>query len=131
MPHPEGSEGRDQPPPLDAVAGAGAAAGAEPAGGEVAAGRLQAKVLTVSDGVIQGTREDRSGQALLALLESSGFAVVETAVVADGVVSVAGALSRMAAGFAGVVVTPPLRDRVGCAGAASGAAGARAACFAG
>lgn len=110
MPHPEGSEGRDQPPPLDAGAGAGAASGGEGAGAEVAsaegaAGRLKAKVLTVSDGVIQGTREDRSGQALLALLESSGFEVVETAAVADGVVSVAGALSRMAAGFAGVVVT--------------------------
>lgn len=66
---------------------------------------LRAKVLTVSDGVIAGTREDRSGAALVALLESSGFEVEETAVVADGVVSVAGALTRMASGFAGVIVT--------------------------
>ena len=66
---------------------------------------LQAKVLTVSDGVIAGTREDRSGRALVEALQAAGFEVVETDVVADGVVSVAGALTRMASSFAGVVVT--------------------------
>jgi molybdopterin adenylyltransferase len=65
----------------------------------------QAKVLTVSDGVVAGTREDRSGAALVALLQSNGFEVVEQAVVADGVASVAGALSRMASSFVGLVVT--------------------------
>ena len=65
----------------------------------------QAKVLTVSDGVMAGTREDRSGQALVAVLKSGGFEVVETTVVADGIVSVAGALTRMASGFSGLVVT--------------------------
>jgi molybdopterin adenylyltransferase len=65
----------------------------------------KAKVLTVSDGVASGHREDRSGAALVSLLTSSGFDVVETAVVADGVVSVAGALTRMASGFSGVVVS--------------------------
>jgi molybdenum cofactor synthesis domain-containing protein len=65
----------------------------------------QAKVLTVSDGVVAGTREDRSGAALVAVLQANGFDVVETSVVADGVVSVAGALSRLASSFAGVVVT--------------------------
>ncbi|MDQ6616123.1 MAG: MogA/MoaB family molybdenum cofactor biosynthesis protein [Actinomycetota bacterium] len=65
----------------------------------------RAKVLTVSDGVVAGTRDDRSGAALVTVLEANGFDVVETAVVADGVVSVAGALSRMASSFAGVVVT--------------------------
>ncbi len=64
-----------------------------------------AKVLTVSDGVVAGTREDRSGAALVTLLEANGFEVVEKAVVADGVASVAGALSRMASSFAGLVVT--------------------------
>lgn len=68
-------------------------------------GAPEAKVLTVSDGVIAGTREDRSGAALVALLEERGFAVVDTAVVADGVASVAGALSRLAGSFAGLVVT--------------------------
>ena len=35
--------------------------------------RHQAKVLTVSDGVIAGVREDRSGAALVSLLEERGF----------------------------------------------------------
>jgi molybdopterin adenylyltransferase len=67
--------------------------------------KLQAKVLTVSDGVMGGTREDRSGVALKKALEEAGFEVVETNVVADGVASVAGALSRLSSGFSGVVVT--------------------------
>jgi molybdenum cofactor synthesis domain-containing protein len=66
---------------------------------------IQAKVLTVSDGVIAGTREDRSGAALAEVLTAAGFDVVEQAVVADGVASVAGALSRLAGSFAGLVVT--------------------------
>ena len=65
----------------------------------------QAKVLTVSDGVVAGTREDRSGVALVDALRAAGFEVVSTDVVADGVAAVAGALSRLTSGFAGVVVT--------------------------
>ena len=64
-----------------------------------------AKVLTVSDGVVAGTREDRSGQALADRLSAAGFEVADRRVVADGVESVAGALAEMAAGFAGVLVT--------------------------
>ena len=67
--------------------------------------RWQAKVVTVSDGVIAGTREDRSGEALQEALENSGFEVVERSVVADGVAAVAGELARVSAGFFGVVVT--------------------------
>ena len=66
---------------------------------------LQAKVLTVSDGVIAGRREDKSGAALVDALVSAGFEVVERHVVADGVASVAGALSRLTANFIGLVVT--------------------------
>jgi molybdopterin adenylyltransferase len=66
---------------------------------------LQAKVLTVSDGVMAGTREDRSGAALVEALTAAGFEVVETSVIADGVASVAGALSRLAGSFAGLVVS--------------------------
>ena len=66
---------------------------------------LRAKVLTVSDGVIAGTREDRSGEALEALLAGAGYEVVERRAVADGTESVAGALADMADGFAGLVVT--------------------------
>ena len=66
---------------------------------------LRAKVLTVSDGVIAGTREDRSGEALVATLAEAGWNVVDRRVVADGDRSVAGALTEMCAAFAGVVVT--------------------------
>lgn len=64
-----------------------------------------AKVLTVSDGVVEGTREDRSGAALAERLVAAGFEVVERRVTADGVESVAGALRELTAGFAGLVVT--------------------------
>ena len=66
---------------------------------------LRAKVLTVSDGVVGGTREDRSGAALVGRLEEAGFAVVERMVVADGAESVSEALVRMVAGFVGLIVT--------------------------
>lgn len=64
-----------------------------------------AKVLTVSDGVAHGTRDDRSGRALVQHLESNGFAVVEHRVTADGADEVAGVLAGMCDGFAGLVVT--------------------------
>lgn len=67
--------------------------------------RLEAKVLTVSDGVVAGTREDRSGAALRDTLDAAGFDVVAREVVADGVQSVAEALHRLTDGFAGLVVT--------------------------
>ena len=44
-----------------------------------------AKVLTVSDGVVAGTREDRSGDVAVEVLTAAGFEVVERRVVADGV----------------------------------------------
>jgi len=65
----------------------------------------QAKVLTVSDGVVAGTREDKSGAALGAHLRAAGFDVVDQQVVADGVESVAGAVQDMSDGFAGLLVT--------------------------
>lgn len=64
-----------------------------------------AKVLTVSDGVIAGTRDDRSGEALEEHLTSAGFSVVERLAVADGIESVARTLRAMADGFSGLVVT--------------------------
>ena len=66
---------------------------------------MRAKVLTVSDGVADGTREDKSGAALSERLGAAGFDVVEQAVVADGVESVMFALRRMAEGFSGLIVT--------------------------
>ncbi len=64
-----------------------------------------AKVLTVSDGVIEGTRDDRSGPALAKRLQDGGWDVVEARVVPDGIESVAVALREMCAGFSGLVVT--------------------------
>ena len=66
---------------------------------------LRAKVLTVSDGVVARTREDRSGAALAEALAGAGFAVVDRQVCADGADEVAQRLSAMAEGFAGVIVT--------------------------
>lgn len=65
----------------------------------------EAKVLTVSDGVVEGVREDRSGAAVQDHLTAAGFHVVDRLVVADGVEPVARALRAMADGFAGLVVT--------------------------
>ncbi len=62
-------------------------------------------MLTVSDGVIAGTREDRSGDALAAALAADGYDVIERRAVADGVDSVAEALRAMSTGFAGLVVS--------------------------
>ena len=72
---------------------------------DLRAAGLRAKVLTVSDGVIAGTREDRSGEALEELLAGAGYEVVERRAVADGTESVAGALVDMTDGFAGLLVT--------------------------
>ena len=66
---------------------------------------LRAKVLTVSDGVVAGTREDRSGAALVDRLTAAGFEVVEHRVVADGLQSVGEAIVESCDGFAGLLVT--------------------------
>jgi molybdenum cofactor synthesis domain-containing protein len=67
--------------------------------------RWPAKVLTVSDGVVAGTREDRSGAALGDRLGAAGFEVVGRHVSADGAEAVAEALRALADGFAGLIVT--------------------------
>jgi molybdopterin adenylyltransferase len=66
---------------------------------------IDAKVLTVSESVSRGTREDRSGDELARLLADRGFRVVERRVVADGVAPVAAALVELCSSFAGLVVT--------------------------
>ncbi|MGZ4761929.1 MAG: MogA/MoaB family molybdenum cofactor biosynthesis protein [Ilumatobacteraceae bacterium] len=66
---------------------------------------LYAKVLTVSDGVVHGTREDLSGAALVEQLTNAGWNVVEHRVTADGMDNVANALREMCGGFAGLVVS--------------------------
>jgi molybdenum cofactor synthesis domain-containing protein len=66
---------------------------------------LQAKVLTVSDGVVHGTREDASGAALVEQLTGAGWEVVEHRVTADGIDNVAAAMREMCSGFSGLLVS--------------------------
>ena len=66
---------------------------------------LAAKVLTVSDGVVAGTRDDVSGRTLAERLVAEGYDVVAHEVTADGVEAVADALRRLTEGFAGLVLT--------------------------
>jgi molybdenum cofactor synthesis domain-containing protein len=66
---------------------------------------LPAKVLTVSDGVADGSREDTSGRALVARLQEAGYEVVDHRVSADGVEAVRDALVHLTDGFHGLVVT--------------------------
>lgn len=65
----------------------------------------EAKVVTVSDGVVAGTREDRSGVALAERLAQAGFLVVARRQTEDGEAPVAAALRELTAGFTGLVVT--------------------------
>ena len=65
---------------------------------------MRAAVLTVSDGVHHGTREDRSGDALVELLEEEGFEV-ERRVVPDEPDEIAAAISDLAEPNALVLTT--------------------------
>jgi molybdenum cofactor synthesis domain-containing protein len=64
---------------------------------------VNAAVLTVSDGVSEGTREDRSGDALAELLEAEGF-TVSRRVVPDERDAIAEAIAELA-GEAQLVLT--------------------------
>lgn len=66
---------------------------------------LSAKVLTVSDGVVAGTRDDKSGRALVDRLTSEGFDVVEHRVVADGIQTVGEAIFEMSDRFNGLIIS--------------------------
>lgn len=64
-----------------------------------------ARVVVVSDGVADGSREDRGGPALRTALEAVGAVVESVVVSADGVEEVAEALRAQTTGFAGLVIT--------------------------
>ncbi len=66
---------------------------------------LQVKILTVSDGVVFGTREDKSGEILQRHFEAAGWEVADRAVTEDGEDPVAASLKRLTDGFHGLVVT--------------------------
>ncbi len=65
----------------------------------------KAHVITVSDGVFHGTREDRSGQAVMALLKGAGFEVGEPEVVADEMERIAETIETAITRGADVIVT--------------------------
>lgn len=66
---------------------------------------LFAKVLTVSDGVVAGTRDDVSGRTLTERLLAEEYVVVDHRITEDGIEPVAAALRELVADFAGLVVT--------------------------
>ena len=66
---------------------------------------LVAKVLVVSDGVHEGTRDDKAGPKVVERLNEAGWAVVDHQISSDGIDPVAFALRELVAGFTGVVVT--------------------------
>jgi molybdopterin adenylyltransferase len=66
---------------------------------------LVAKILTVSDSVVEGRRDDEAGARLAVRLTEAGYDVVERVVVADGIDSVSDALWELADDFAGLIVT--------------------------
>lgn len=66
---------------------------------------LLAKVLTVSDGVVHGTREDRSGAIVEAHLAEAGWEVVARMATEDGELPVSDALTELVDGFHGLIVT--------------------------
>ena len=67
--------------------------------------RLRSKILTVSDGVIAGKRQDRAGPARATRLREAGWEVTDRWAVADVVEPVTEALRELTWGWSGVVVT--------------------------
>jgi molybdenum cofactor synthesis domain-containing protein len=62
-------------------------------------------VLTISDSCSRGTQQDRSGPAVVEMLESAGAAELVTEILPDDVDTIASALRRHAAAGAGLIVT--------------------------
>ena len=62
-------------------------------------------MLTVSDGVFHGARDNTGGRGLVAHLAANGFDVVDHRVTQDGAGAVAISLTEMSNGFAGLIVT--------------------------
>jgi molybdopterin adenylyltransferase len=65
----------------------------------------KAHVITVSDGVFHGTREDKSGHAVMTLLQGAGFEVGKPEVVADEVERITEAIETAITLGADVIVT--------------------------
>jgi molybdopterin adenylyltransferase len=68
-------------------------------------GETRVVVLTISDRCWRGVQQDRSGPAVVEMLESAGAAEVVNEILPDEVELIAEALRRHAAGGAGLIVT--------------------------
>jgi len=66
---------------------------------------LLVKILTVSDGVVHGSREDKSGAILEEHMSAAGWEVVSRMVTEDGELPVADALGELADRFHGLIIT--------------------------
>lgn len=77
----------------------------QPTPGAPAPATWRARVVVVSDGVAEGSREDRGGPALRQALEAAGATVEAVVATPDGVEAVADTLRAQCAGFDGLVVT--------------------------
>lgn len=73
--------------------------------GEAGPRSWRARVVVVSDGVADGSREDRGGAALREALGATGAVVEGVVVTPDGIEAVADTLRTQCAGFDGLVVT--------------------------
>ena len=67
--------------------------------------QLSVKIVTVSDGVVAGTRDDKSGQVLEDYFTDQGWHVAARALTEDGADPVAATLRELADGFHGLIVT--------------------------
>ena len=67
--------------------------------------KLFAKIITVSDGVSTGHREDTSGQKIQEFLEGSNWEIVSRSVIPDGIESVSEELLKETSNFHGLIVT--------------------------
>lgn len=65
----------------------------------------KAKLLTISDGVVAGTRVDLSGDALMSYLVNESFLVEDRQTTSDDAESIKRCLIEMSGGFNGVIVT--------------------------
>ena len=66
---------------------------------------IKVKILTVSDGVAHGVRENKSSKALVERVSNEGWTIEGTSVTPDGEDEVAKALLALAHDFHGLIVT--------------------------
>lgn len=66
---------------------------------------IKVKILTVSDGVAHGVRENKSSEALIELVSNQGWTIEHASVTPDGEDEVAKTLKALAHDFHGLIIT--------------------------